>query len=61
MSSQVAKSLVSCSKKAASACSMPPRVSSEKTTPNPNVSSAAFLSHISIAWRGFSSLRSVAR
>jgi hypothetical protein len=61
MSSQVANSPVSCSKKAASACSMPPSVSSEKTTPNPKVSSAAFLSHSSIAWRGLRSLSRVAR
>jgi len=40
---------------------MPPRVSSEKTTPNPKVSSAAFLSQTSMRWAGLRSLRRVAR
>src|SRR5207244_13394605 len=40
---------------------MPPSVSSEKTTPNPKVSAAAFRSHTSISCFGFSSLTSVAR
>src|SRR5215472_6951910 len=41
-----------------SACSIPPRVSSENTTPNPNVSSAAFRSHTVISWPESSCLAS---
>jgi hypothetical protein len=40
---------------------MPPSVSSEKTTPNPNVSSAVFLSQTSIRCFGLRSLTRVAR
>jgi hypothetical protein len=61
MSSQIAKSLLRRSKKAESAFSIPLSVSSEKTTPKPNVSSAAFRSQTSISCFGLSSLTSVAR
>src|SRR5690348_11227768 len=40
---------------------MPPSVSSENTTPNPNVSPAMFRSQTSISWFGLSSFTSVAR
>jgi len=40
---------------------MPPSVSSEKTTPKPKVSSAAFFSQTSIRWRESRSLSRVAR
>src|SRR6185312_8842950 len=44
-----------------SAFSMPPRVSSEKTTPNPKVSSGALRSHTVIWWAGSSCFISAAR
>ena len=51
MSSQIANSRCICSKTTGSACSIPPSVSSLKTTPNPNVSSGALRSHTVISWR----------
>src|ERR1700751_2497991 len=44
-----------------SACSMPPSVSSENTTPKPNVSSGAFRSHTVISCRGSSCLARAAK
>src|SRR5579875_3369553 len=46
---------------ARSACSMPPSVSSENTTPKPNVSSAALRSHTVISCPGLSRLASAAK
>ena len=40
---------------------MPPSVSSENTTPKPNVSSAAFRSQTVISWPGSSCLASAAK
>src|SRR6266566_4533338 len=52
MSSQRANSRSIAAYTAGSACSMPPTVSSEKTTPNPNVSSASLRSHTVISCSG---------
>src|SRR5438067_4853222 len=61
MSSQRANSARIASCTAASACSMPPRVSSEKTTPKPNVSSGALRSQTVISWPGPSCFASAAK
>ena len=61
MSSQRANSRSICAWIAGSACSMPPSVSSEKTTPKPNVSSAALRSQTVISWSGPSCLASAAK
>ena len=50
MSSQIANSRCICSKTTGSACSIPPSVSSLKTTPKPNVSSGALRSQTVISW-----------
>ena len=44
-----------------SAFSMPPRVSSENTTPKPNVSSGALRSQMVISWAGLSCLARAAK
>src|SRR5580692_5682627 len=54
MSSQRANSRSICAYTASSACSMPPSVSSENTTPNPNVSSAALRSQTVTSCSGLS-------
>ena len=51
MSSQIANSRCICEKTTGSACSIPPSVSSLKTTPKPNVSSGALRSHTVISCR----------
>ena len=56
MSSQRANCCCICAKTTGSACSMPPRVSSEKTTPKPKVSSGALRSHTVTSWDGSSCL-----
>ena len=61
MSSQRANSRRMDWKISRSACSMPPRVSSEKTTPKPNVSSAAFRSQTVMSCRASSCLASAAK
>src|SRR5918996_271139 len=61
MSSQRANSRCMAAWIVASACSMPPRVSSEKTTPKPNVSSAALRSHTVISRRGSKRFASAAK
>src|ERR687895_437714 len=52
MSSQRANSAVMAAWTAGSACSMPPSVSSENTTPNPKVSAGALRSHTVISCWG---------
>ena len=61
MSSQRANSLRMAEKISSSACSMPPRVSSENTTPKPNVSSAALRSQTVISCRASSCLARAAK
>src|SRR5437899_206391 len=61
MSSQRANSRCMAAKTSGSACSIPPSVSSEKTTPKPNVSSGAFRSHRSTSLPGLSCLTSAER
>src|SRR6185437_99867 len=61
MSSQRAKSRSMAANTAASACSIPPSVSSENTTPKPNVSPGAFRSQRCTSWRGSSCLASAAK
>src|ERR1700677_269927 len=61
MSSQRANSRLIAAKIPASACSMPPRVSSENTTPKPNVSSAALRSQTVISCPASSCLASAAK
>ena len=61
MSVQRAKSCSIRSWTTVSAPSIAPRVSSENTTPNPNVSSGAFRSHTVISWAGSSDFIRTAR
>src|SRR5690348_159408 len=61
MSSQRANSRAIASWMTGSACSMPPRVSSENTTPKPNVSSGALRSQTVISRVGSSALASAAK
>src|SRR5579863_7186901 len=61
MSSQRANSRRMAAKISTSACSMPPSVSSEKTTPKPNVSSAALRSNTMISCLGSSCLARAAK
>ena len=61
MSSQRANSRRMAAKISRSACSMPPRVSSENTTPKPNVSSAALRSQIVISCPASSCLARAAK
>ena len=61
MSSQIANSAAIFAWIAGSACSMPPSVSSEKTTPKPKVSSARLRSQTVISWSAPSCLASAAK
>src|SRR5579859_5299679 len=61
MSSQRANSAAIASRITGSACSMPPRVSSENTTPKPNVSSWALRSQTSTSQPGSSCLARAAK